>query len=159
MCVVPEVIIVPGSRRESLLTVSDELPKLMRVVIQVVARRLDLASRYATQTIDHDLIRLVIAEPANVAFQGVDATVRHPDSHGRKLANRTTSPRWVELTPCHWSPRSKRSLWSESATPYRGSFAHRLGTITSSHYHRSVNRRVAKMIGEIFLRSEPLCDF
>jgi hypothetical protein len=62
-----------------LSAVSDELPKLVAVVIQVVLSRSDLTSRDATQPIDHDLIRPVIAEPPDVAFHGVDATVSHPD--------------------------------------------------------------------------------
>jgi hypothetical protein len=83
MGVVPKVVVVPGSSRKSLSAVSDRLSKFMGLVIQVVLRRLELASRNATQPIDHNLIRLVIAEPANVTLHGVNATVSHPNSPGR----------------------------------------------------------------------------
>ena len=75
MGIIPQVVVVPSSRRKSLPAVSDELPKFMGVIVQVVPCRLDRAFRNATQPIDHDLIRLVLAEPADVSLQGIDATV------------------------------------------------------------------------------------
>src|SRR5271157_1265866 len=80
MGVVPKFVIVPRSRRKSLSAVSDGLAKFMGVVVQVVLRRLDLASRNITEPVDHDLIRLVTAESDNVATHGVNASVGHPDS-------------------------------------------------------------------------------
>jgi hypothetical protein len=75
MGVIPQVIVVPSSRRKSLSTVSYELPKFMGVIVQVVPCRLGLAFRNATQPIDHDPIRLVLAEPADVSLHGIDATI------------------------------------------------------------------------------------
>src|SRR4051812_13211661 len=75
--VIPQVVVVAGSRRKPLSTVSDVLPKFMGVVVQIVPCRFDLPPRNATQPVDHDLIRLVLAEPANVSLHGVDATVSY----------------------------------------------------------------------------------
>jgi hypothetical protein len=91
MDVIPQVVVVRGSRRKSSPTIPDVLPKFMGVIVQVVLCELELAPCNATQPVEHDLIRLVIAKPADMPLHGVDATVGDLESPCRELAHGATS--------------------------------------------------------------------
>lgn len=80
MGIVPKVVIVSTTDRKAQAAVSNGFPQLVCIIIQVAPRRLDLTVYDTAQAINHDLVRVVTPEPANMAFHEFNATGAHFDS-------------------------------------------------------------------------------
>lgn len=115
MCIVPQIISLHWVGRlpdlPAKIRVSLEFGQLMSIEIFIVLSRLRISICYVSKSINHKVIRVVLAKSRNVPLNSIDSFVCNLKAVCTQLANGPAGSCWIELTATGWSPCSEESIW------------------------------------------------